>query len=90
MSNSNTTIEELWKTEEFNPTEDNLRENGIGFKWEFNQVIHDREIKLDNGWLVEIGRGLDIYQRPENWYTIGSNDFDLRPCLETMVDIYRG
>jgi ATP-dependent Lon protease len=22
------------------------------------------------------------------WFGIGSNDLDLRPCLETMVDIY--
>ena len=69
--------------------QDSLKENGIEFKWEFNPVIHDRKIELDNGWFIKIGRGLDIYQKPENWFSIGSNDFDLRPCLETSVDIYQ-
>lgn len=67
---------------------DSLKQNGIEFKWTFSLVIHDRAIKLNNGWLIKIGRGLDLYQRPDSRYAIGSNDFDLRPCLETMVDIF--
>jgi ATP-dependent Lon protease len=47
-----------------------------------------REIRLDNGWCIKIGRGLDFYQKPDSWYAIGANDFSLRPCLETKVDIY--
>ena len=75
--------------DKFEMLQDSLRQNGIEFKWNFTTLIHDRAIKLDNGWVIKIGRGLDIYQRPENWFTIGSNDFELRPCLETSVDIYR-
>ncbi|MDC1249317.1 BREX system Lon protease-like protein BrxL [Planktomarina sp.] len=52
-------------------------------------VLHDREIRIDNGWTVKIGRGLDFYQRPEGWFTIGANDFFLRKCLETKVDIFK-
>ena len=66
-----------------------LRQNRIEFKWKFSPVIHDRVVKLDNGWVIKIGRGLDIYQRPETWFSVGSSDFDLRPCMETMADIYR-
>jgi ATP-dependent Lon protease len=29
-----------------------------------NPNIHDREIRLDNGWIIKIGRGLDFYQKP--------------------------
>ncbi|WP_295880341.1 BREX system Lon protease-like protein BrxL [uncultured Thiohalocapsa sp.] len=54
-----------------------------------NEHLHDREIRLDNGWCIKIGRGLDFYQKPDSWYAIGANDFSLRPCLETKVDIYR-
>ena len=54
-----------------------------------NKVLHDREIRIDNGWTVKIGRGLDFYQRPEGWFTIGANDFSLRKCLETKVDIFQ-
>jgi len=56
---------------------------------QINENIHDREIKIDNGWIIKIGRGLDFYQRPESWYEIGVNDLSLRKCLETKVDIFR-
>lgn len=54
-----------------------------------NPNIHDREIRIDNGWIVKIGRGLDFYQKPNGWFEIGANDMSLRKCLETKVDIYR-
>lgn len=54
-----------------------------------NPNIHDREIRLDNGWVIKIGRGLDFYQRPNGWFEIGVNDMSLRKCLETKVDIFR-
>ena len=69
--------------------EASLKEHGITFSYMFSDTMHDRQIKLDNGWIIKIGRGFDIYQKPDNWYSVGSTDFDLRPCLETMVDIYR-
>ncbi|MEI7607341.1 MAG: BREX system Lon protease-like protein BrxL [Rhodospirillaceae bacterium] len=56
---------------------------------DLSQVIHDREIRMDNGWVVKIGRGLDFYQKPDSWFAVGANDFSLRRCLETKVDIYR-
>jgi ATP-dependent Lon protease len=56
---------------------------------QFNDKIHDREIKFDNGWIIKIGRGLDFYQKPNDWFEIGANDLSLRPCMETKVDIYR-
>ena len=54
-----------------------------------NPNLHDREIRLDNGWVIKIGRGLDFYQRPGGWFEIGANDMSLRKCLETKVDIFR-
>jgi ATP-dependent Lon protease len=65
-----------------------LLENDVELTFHFSPVIHDRQIKLDNGWVIKIGRGFDIYQPPENWYSIGANDYELRPCRETMVDIF--
>jgi ATP-dependent Lon protease len=29
-----------------------------------NPNIRDREIRLDNGWVIKISRGLDFYQKP--------------------------
>jgi ATP-dependent Lon protease len=55
----------------------------------FSPNIHDREIRLDNGWVIKIGRGLDFYQQPSSLFEIGANDLSLRKCLETKVDIFR-
>ena len=54
-----------------------------------NSKMHDREIRLDNGWVIKIGRGLDFYQSPGHWFEGGANDLSLRKCLETKVDIFR-
>ncbi len=66
-----------------------IKEKNIDLNITFKEHIHDRDIQLDNGWRINIGRGFDIYQPPDNWFVIGANDFELRPCLETQVDIYR-
>ncbi len=76
-------------TEKFCQLRESLAPYGIDFTWEFDEAIHDREIRFDNGWVVKIGRGLDFYQKPENWYCVGSSDLNLRPCLETKVDVFR-
>ncbi len=68
---------------------DSLKQFDVVFEIKENNAIHDREIRLSNGWKIKIGRGFDIYQRPDDWLQIGANDLDLRPCLETMVDIYK-
>ena len=54
-----------------------------------NPNIHDREIRIDNGWIIKIGRGLDFYQKPNGLFEIGANDMSLRKCLETKVDVFR-
>ena len=56
---------------------------------QLNEKIHDREVRIDNGWTVKIGRGLDFYQKPDGWFSIGANDLSLRKCLETKVDIFK-
>lgn len=66
-----------------------LLELDIVLDVELNPNLHDREIRLDNGWIIKIGRGLDFYQKPDTWFGIGANDLSLRPCLETKVDIFR-
>jgi ATP-dependent Lon protease len=57
---------------------------------EFDPNLHDREIRCDTGWIIKIGRGLDLYLRAEDNFTgLGRNDYHLRPCRETKVDIFR-
>lgn len=65
-----------------------LLESDIVLNVALNPNMHDREIRLDNGWHIKIGRGLDFYQRPGSWFEVGTNDLTLRKCLETKVDIF--
>jgi len=51
--------------------------------------IHGREITLDNGWHIKIGRGFDFYQKPENCLMVSENDLKLRICMETKIDIFQ-
>jgi ATP-dependent Lon protease len=68
---------------------DSLKLHNVELVIRTNPNLHDREVRLSNGWTIKIGRGFDIYQRPEDWLHVGSNDLGLRPCLETNVDIAR-
>ncbi len=67
-----------------------LLEMDIVLETTLNPNLHDREIRLGNGWIIKIGRGLHYHQKPEGWFEIGVNDLMLRKCLETKVDVYRG
>jgi ATP-dependent Lon protease len=74
----------------FDQVADNLFEHGIEFRVKFSDTLHDREVKLSNGWSIKMGRGLDYFQSlAGNYLQIGVNDYDLRPCLETSFDFYR-
>ena len=66
-----------------------LLELDVLLEVKLNPNMHDREIRLDNGWVVKIGRGLNFYQKPGSWFEVGANDLSLRKCLETKVDIFR-
>ncbi|KIH76254.1 ATP-dependent Lon protease [Geoalkalibacter ferrihydriticus] len=66
---------------------DSLKQLDISLEIKENAALHDREIRLSNGWTLKIGRGFDIYQKPDDWFQIGANDLFLRPCLETNVDV---
>jgi ATP-dependent Lon protease len=66
-----------------------LLEMDVVLDIELNENLHDREIRLSNGWVIKIGRGLDFYQKPSTWNAVGANDLSLRKCMETKVDIFK-
>ncbi|KAK3100122.1 hypothetical protein FSP39_015084 [Pinctada imbricata] len=65
-----------------------LANHNVTLHVEYNDDLHDREIRFNNGWIVKIGRGLDMYKATENNFCIGFCDFDLRKCHKTTVDIF--
>lgn len=68
---------------------ESLADSGIEMIYKFDPAIHDRELRTDTGWHISIGRGLDIYQKPDSWLQVGASNLDLRPCMETKVSIFK-
>ncbi len=66
-----------------------LQANGVEFVMERSDSLHDRRVRTDHGWEINLGRGLDIYKRPEDWASIGVHDFALRPCHQTTIVFHR-
>ena len=62
---------------------DDLVAYGIEFEYKFRD-FHDRCIKTDTGWTIQLGRGLDIYEK-YNTYSIANSRQDKRKCKEFMV-----
>lgn len=75
--------------EKLDELKQSLLELDVELEVKLNPNMHDREIRLDNGWVIKIGRGLDFYQKPGSWFEVGANDLSMRKCLETKVDIFR-
>ncbi|KAA0192374.1 Microtubule interacting and transport domain containing 1 [Fasciolopsis buskii] len=75
--------------EKFQLIRDDLLEHSVGFEWKFDDALHDREIRFDNGWIVKIGRGLDYIRRSKHKFCgLGVHDYDFRQCSATTVDIF--
>ena len=65
-------------------------QHNIAVGFEFSPTLHDRLIRLNTGWVIKLGRGLDIYKNSKSKWSPGYFDMDLRPCLQTSLDIYHG
>ena len=65
-----------------------MKQRNIELTWSYSTSLHDREVRIDSGWVIKIGRGLDIFKPPEGKMVLGYFDLDLRKCLETTVDIF--
>jgi ATP-dependent Lon protease len=65
--------------------QENLVRDRIKFEYDFQQNIHDRSIEMNNGWRVILGRGLDIFQKPEGRFTLGFIDQTKRRCKACEV-----
>jgi ATP-dependent Lon protease len=76
-------------SERLSELKQSLIEIDVELEVKVNEHMHDREIRMDSGWVIKVGRGLDFYQKPDNWFGIGANDLTLRKCLETKVDIFK-
>ena len=62
---------------------DDLASYGIIFDYKFRD-FHDRCIKTDTGWIITLGRGLDIFEKYSP-YSIANSRQDVRKCKEFML-----
>ncbi|CAH8592143.1 unnamed protein product [Heterobilharzia americana] len=75
--------------QKFQMLKDDLNKHSVCFQWIFSNLLHDREIRFDNGWIVKIGRGLDYIRRSEHKFCgLGVHDYEFRRCSATTIDIF--
>lgn len=67
---------------------DDLSTYGIDFDFKFDETIHDRSIKTDNGWMIVLGRGLDIYEKYSS-FSIAASRPEKRQCKAFTVTYLR-
>ena len=65
-------------------------DNSIELEYTFvpRQSCHDRSISTNTGWEIVLGRGLHFFQNvnpDQNYFTIGTTDQELRPCLDAKI-----
>lgn len=74
--------------ENFKDLQENVQEIGIHLTYEF-QDLHDRSIASENGWKINLGRGLDIFDRVESKFSVADLDQEKRKCKNCEITIMR-
>ena len=81
------TSEEEAKTPELidrlDEIKDDLSSYGVEFEYSI-QDFHDRCIKTDTGWMITLGRGLDMFEKYSP-YSIANSRQDKRKCKDFTV-----
>ena len=75
--------------ESFSELIDSLLPLGIDLSYEFSEIQHDRNIEMDNGWKIILGRGLDIWQKTAGRYDIAEYYQEKRLCKEFEITVIR-
>ena len=71
-----------WKLDELKK---GLLSDRIDFNYIFDNSVHDRWIETDTGWRIILGRGLDIFQKQDDKFTLGFLDQTKRKCKATTI-----
>ena len=71
----------------FDDITDDLSRRGITFTYDF-EADHDRFIHVDNGWKINLGRGLDIFDKVER-YSLDRVSQEDRRCKACSIAFVR-
>lgn len=72
----------------FEEMQESVADLGIHLTYEFSEV-HDRFIISDNGWKINLGRGLDIFDRNEGKFNAADLDQTKRKCKACDITFLR-
>lgn len=71
--------------------QDSAAAAGISFTVTWDETIHDRSIRADNGWTILLGRGLDIFQKGSgSQYDLAARRQEFRQVVAFGVTYIRG
>ena len=73
----------------FEELKESLAQDSVTFTYSFQKDLHDRWIETDTGWRIILGRGLDLFQKPEGKFTLGFMDQTKRRCKATTITYMR-
>ncbi|UOK42511.1 MULTISPECIES: BREX system Lon protease-like protein BrxL [Flavobacterium] len=85
-----------WNTEEYlqdsttylEEIQESVQEIGIRLSHRFEN-LHDRNIMADNRWKITLGRGLDIFEKSENRFSVADIDQTRRKCKACEITYLR-
>jgi ATP-dependent Lon protease len=83
------TFQEVELKEKLDELKKGLLQDRIDFSYSLDDELHDRWIETDTGWRIILGRGLDIFQKPDDKFTLGFTDQTKRKCKATTVTYSR-
>ena len=71
--------------DKLNELKKGLSRDHIEFDYVLESNLHDRWIETDTGWRIILGRGLDIFQKLDDKFTLGFMDQTKRKCKATTI-----
>src|SRR5690606_22736567 len=85
--NTDDKIQEMIDT--FDDLKASLESMSVEFSYEFDEHIHDRSITLSNGWVIALGRGLDIWHRIGGMLDFAEYYQEKRQCKEFTMYVVK-
>jgi len=77
--------QEMEQTARFEKLVDEFSKRSIDFSYSFNKYLHDRQIVTDSGYIIYLGRGLDIFHRPFSDNSFDNENQQLRKCKQNTI-----
>eukprot|EP00730_Choanoeca_flexa_P004525 TRINITY_DN11721_c0_g3_i5.p1 TRINITY_DN11721_c0_g3~~TRINITY_DN11721_c0_g3_i5.p1 ORF type:complete len:106 (+),score=14.37 TRINITY_DN11721_c0_g3_i5:527-844(+) len=66
-----------------------LQARGVAHHVRYDDSLHDRQVSCNNGYVIRMSRGLDMFQAPaqDGRFFLGLHDYGLRACKSCTIEI---